>query len=194
MALSPKRQLFVAEYMKDGNGTQAAIRAGYSPRTANEQAAQLLANLSVNAEVQRRIARKFERSELTAEKVLRELQLIAFSNIEDYITRVGGRAVVDISRANRDQMAAIQELTSESVDGGAVVGGEVGIQPAMVYKTKLKLAEKRGALELLGKHLKLWTDKYEHGLSNPLEKLIEAFNNQSGNCPPVPPTDAPAAT
>jgi phage terminase small subunit len=45
--MNARRRRFVAEYLKDLNATQAAIRAGYSPKTANEQGAQLLANLSV---------------------------------------------------------------------------------------------------------------------------------------------------
>jgi len=52
--LSPKRQRFVDEYVVDFNGTQAAIRAGYAPKAANEQAARLLANASVKAAVEER--------------------------------------------------------------------------------------------------------------------------------------------
>lgn len=52
--LSPRRQRFVDEYVVDFNGTQAAIRAGYAPKAANEQAARLLANASVKAAVEER--------------------------------------------------------------------------------------------------------------------------------------------
>lgn len=45
--LTPKQQQFCLEYLKDFNGTQAAIRAGYSKKTANEQAARMLANVSI---------------------------------------------------------------------------------------------------------------------------------------------------
>jgi phage terminase small subunit len=47
MSLTAKQARFVTEYLVDGNGTQAAIRAGYSQRTANEQGSQLLAKLSI---------------------------------------------------------------------------------------------------------------------------------------------------
>ena len=50
--LTPRQARFVKEYLVDLNGTQAAIRAGYSSRTANEQAARLLANISVKAAVE----------------------------------------------------------------------------------------------------------------------------------------------
>ena len=52
-ALNPRQQRFVEEYLVDLNGTQAAIRAGYSARTANEQAARLLANVSVRSAIER---------------------------------------------------------------------------------------------------------------------------------------------
>ena len=52
-ALNPKQQRFVEEYLVDLNGTQAAIRAGYSAHTANEQAARLLANVSVRSAIAR---------------------------------------------------------------------------------------------------------------------------------------------
>lgn len=53
MALNPKQQRFCEEYVVDLNGTQAAIRAGYSPKTANEQAARLLAKASIQEEVEK---------------------------------------------------------------------------------------------------------------------------------------------
>lgn len=70
--LTPKQQRFVDEYLIDLNGTQAAIRAGYSVRTANEQAAQLLAKLSVQQAVAEAQARRQQRTEITADRVVRE--------------------------------------------------------------------------------------------------------------------------
>jgi len=71
--LTPKQERFVSEYLIDLNGTQAAIRAGYSPKTANEQAARLLANVSVAAEVAKRSRKHAERAEITAQDVLQGL-------------------------------------------------------------------------------------------------------------------------
>jgi phage terminase small subunit len=73
-ALNPKQQRFVAEYLKDLNATQAAIRAGYSKHTAQEQGSRLLSNAMVAAAVakgQNKIAGKLE---ITAEKVLKDLE------------------------------------------------------------------------------------------------------------------------
>ena len=77
-----KRQRFVEEYLKDCNATQAAIRAGYSPHTANEQGSQLLRILSVQqaiAEAQKQIQ---EKSGLRPEDVIRGLQVEALDRSE----------------------------------------------------------------------------------------------------------------
>ena len=74
-----KQLRFVHEYLIDLNATQAAIRAGYSRRTANEQASRLLAKVSIQAEVQRLARQQQETAELTAEKVLQALMRIGFA-------------------------------------------------------------------------------------------------------------------
>lgn len=78
--LNPKQRRFVAEYLKDQNGTQAAIRAGYSKKTANEQAAQLLAKLSIKSAVEAKLTKVEAASELTALDVRRAaLRLMQFN-------------------------------------------------------------------------------------------------------------------
>lgn len=71
--LTPKQQRFIDEYMIDLNGTQAAIRAGYSQHTANEQASGLLAKVSIRTEVDRRIAARAAEKKLTADLVVDQL-------------------------------------------------------------------------------------------------------------------------
>jgi phage terminase small subunit len=62
--------LFVKEYLIDLNATQAAIRAGYSEKTANEQGARLLANVSVSEAIQHGMNERSKRTEITADYVL----------------------------------------------------------------------------------------------------------------------------
>ena len=71
--LTPRKRLFVQEWVTDHNGTQAAIRAGYSFRTANEQASRLLANVSVREAVAVLEAKIAAKTDLTAEWVQRRL-------------------------------------------------------------------------------------------------------------------------
>lgn len=73
MALTDKQQRFVAEYLVDLNATQAAIRAGYSERTAYSQGQRLLKNVEVAKVLSDRAANTSERLDLSAERVLRGL-------------------------------------------------------------------------------------------------------------------------
>lgn len=75
--LSPKQKRFCDEYLIDLNGTQAAVRAGYSPKTANEQAAQLLAKLSISEYIQKRQQALSEKLEITQEWVLKRFKDIS---------------------------------------------------------------------------------------------------------------------
>jgi phage terminase small subunit len=81
--MNPKRQRFVLEYLKDLNATQAAIRAGYSPRTANEQGARLLANASIRTAVQDAKAERAKSLQVDAAWVLRKLIANAKRAAED---------------------------------------------------------------------------------------------------------------
>lgn len=154
--LTVKQQRFVDEFIIDCNATQAAIRAGYSANTAAEQGARLLRNANVQAAIQEAISKQQKRTEITADRVLQELAKLGFSNMMDYMTVApDGYAYVDLSTLTREQAAAIQEITvDEYIDGS----GEDG---RLVKKVKVKLADKRGALELIGKHFAMFTDKKE---------------------------------
>jgi phage terminase small subunit len=72
--LKPKQQRFVDEYLIDLNATQAAIRAGYSSKTANEQGARLLATVSVKTAIEKAIKDRSERTKRTADDVLIDIQ------------------------------------------------------------------------------------------------------------------------
>lgn len=74
MALTPKQQRFVDEYLVDLNATQAAIRAKYSAKTANEQGARLLANASVQAAIAAALKARSERTRIDQDYVLRGLK------------------------------------------------------------------------------------------------------------------------
>lgn len=73
MALTPKQERFVEEYLVDLNGTQAAIRAGYSPKTANEQASAMLAKPSIQEAVQEQRAKVSERTMRTVYDVMADI-------------------------------------------------------------------------------------------------------------------------
>lgn len=82
--LNDRQKRFADEYLIDLNATQAAIRAGYSKKTANEQAARLLANVSLQEYVQFRAKQREKRTEITQDRVLAELAKVGFKDAADY--------------------------------------------------------------------------------------------------------------
>lgn len=139
------RARFIAEFLIDENGTQAAIRAGYSPHSAHATACRLLKRDDVKTEIdahqQRIIAPLLDRYAVTNDKLIRELALLAFSNPADYV-RIDdeGQAIIDLSDATRDQFAAITSMKSK-VSTRTI--GDVDIHERT---TELRLASKRDAL------------------------------------------------
>lgn len=164
--LTEKQKLFIAAYCANPNATKAAESAGYSAKTAYSIGQENLKKPEIAEEIEKRLGKKAEKYEISGEKVLRELALMGFANMEDYIGVKDGDAYVDLSAVNRDQFAAVQEITVEEYTEGR------GEDKRDIKRTKFKLADKRGSLELLGKHLKLFTEKHELKLEN-LESLSD---------------------
>ena len=84
MALNDKQRRFVEEYLIDLNATQAAIRAGYSAKTAQEQGARLLLNAMVKSAINAGLAQKQEKSERKASDVLKDIQELGKRAIEAF--------------------------------------------------------------------------------------------------------------
>lgn len=154
--LTPKQKRFVEEYLIDLNAKQAAIRTGYSPKTAEVQASRLLRNAHVSAAVAAGQKRLADKAEVTAERVIAELAKIGFANMQDYM-RVGhdGDPVLDFSKLSREQAAALVECTVEDFKDGR------GEDARDVRRVRFKLGDKLGALEKLGKHLGLFRERVE---------------------------------
>lgn len=163
-ALSEKAVLFVKEYLTDLNATQAAIRAGYSAKTANEQGARLLVNVSVRSAIESAQAERAGRLDITADKVLKEIARIAFGDPRDVMAwGPGGVELKDSAGLDEDQAMQVAEVTQTvSATGGSM---------------KLKKHDKVKALELLGRHLGMFTDKLEHGGAGggPLTVLVQQY-------------------
>ena len=72
--VTQKQAAFVREYLIDLNATQAAIRAGYSAKTAAEQSVRLLKNVKIQGMVHEEMLKRSEKTEITAEYVLRTIK------------------------------------------------------------------------------------------------------------------------
>lgn len=155
--LTDKQTAFVREYLVDLNATQAAIRAGYSERTASRIGPQLLGKTWVREAIEKAQAKRAQRVEVTQDYVL--------SNLVEVVERTMQRAPV-LDRKG-------EQVTDE--EGRAV------------WTFDAKGANR--ALELLGKHLGIFTDKIRAEVSGPdggpmaseiVVRFVEPGGEQSG--------------
>lgn len=156
-SLSPKRRRFVDEYLVDLNATQAAIRAGYSQKTARSQGQRLLTNVDVAAAISEGRNRLSERTQVTQEMVIEELRRIAFLDIRSLFTWDEERACYVASRELTEAEAAAvsgvkAKTTSYTTDDGVT---ETRIE------LELKTYDKLRALENLGKYLGMFTERVD---------------------------------
>ncbi len=151
IGLTPKQARFCEEYLVDLNATQAAIRAGYSKRSARIQGHENLKKPHIEAAITAAQAARSERTQITADQVVRELGMLAFSNMLDYMTvDDDGYGVVDLSKLTRDQAAAISEVVVDQYTEGK------GKEARKVKRMRFKLTDKRAPLVDLGRHLGLF--------------------------------------
>ena len=141
--LTPRQRAFVQEYLVDLNATQAALRAGYSERTANVQGPRLLVKVHVAAAIEKAAAARARRTEVTADRVVEELARIAFATIGNVVQWDGsGTTIQPSEELSDDAIRALSEVTDiVTKDGDRTL--------------KVKQYDKIRALELLGKHLGL---------------------------------------
>lgn len=154
MKLSDKQERFCQEYMLDLNQTQAAIRAGYSMKTARAKGCNLFTKVYIQDRVEELKKVVENKSDLTMQKVLDELSRIAFLDIRKLYDEDGElKNVQDLDEDTARALAGI-EVTIERVYGKD--------NKLPDYTKKFKTIDKKGALELLGKHFGGWIDKIEH--------------------------------
>lgn len=152
--LSPKAQRFINEYLKDGNGKQAAIRAGYAPKAAEVQASRLLRNVQVADAIRTRQQQLQERAGVSAQRVVEELARIGFVDIRR-VFRADGRLIApkqlpeDVARA----IASVEVTTSTTGTGKARKTETVA---------KVRFWEKPKALHTMAHILGMLKDKVEH--------------------------------
>lgn len=151
--LTDKQKRFCEEYLIDLNATQAAIRAGYSAKTAYSMGQRMLKKVEVQEYIFNLQKKRSERTEITADKVIEELAAIAFSD-RTKIASVNANGTVDIAATDtlpdeiRKTISCIKE-------------GKFGVEVSSYDKIK--------ALELLGRHLGMFTERKEDEASKEQE-------------------------
>ena len=178
--LTPKQKRFVDEYLIDLNATQAAIRAGYSENTATETGYENLTKPHIKKIIDERMKEREQRTEITQDMVLKGLAQVAFSDVRNMFTSDGN--LLDIHDLPDDAamaIAGIEVVTVRKEDREAKEGSPVE------YTNKIKSNDRMKALELLGKHMKMFTEKHEHtgadGESIKLEHQSVVFNPVGGD-------------
>ncbi len=139
-----KYEAFCQQYIIDNNATQAAIRAGYSERTAGSKGTQLLQIVNIKGRIAYLQGQLAEECGVTAKKVITELTKIGFANIKSVLSK--GNEIVDISQLPDEIAAAVESIQSD-------IRHDSGDSKGYTEKVKVKFHSKLGALNDLGKHL-----------------------------------------
>ncbi len=168
--LTDKQARFVDEYLVDLNATQAAIRAGYSAKTANEQGARLLANVSVQNAIRERQEVLKMKTEITQEWV-----------VERYRRIVEGCD----KRLFFNDDGSVKPPSQWSAEMGLAVAGfevqELGDEGLAVSVSKLRFQDAKAALDSLARHLGMFKDKVEVSVDESLaERLARAKERLDG--------------
>ena len=165
MALTEKQKRFVEEYLVDLNATQAAIRAGYSEKNADKIGPELLGKTRVSEAVQKAMNERSVRTEITQDRVLRELAAIGFAKATDYakVTESGVVEITPTSQLTDDQRRAVSGIKE----------GKYGVEVSSHDKIR--------ALELLGKHLGMFDARATQNQgkeNNLLDRLVSGTEEE----------------
>jgi phage terminase small subunit len=159
--LNAQQERFAQEYLVDLNITQAAIRAGYSKKTAHVQGSRLLIHAKVAEYIAKNRNRLADKLEITQERVLAEYAKIAFFDPSKvFKSTESGDPYIDMSQATPDEWAAVASVQSDQYAEGK---GEDG---RTVKKSKITLHDKKGALDSIARHLGMFKDRLEHTGAN----------------------------
>lgn len=147
--MTNKQKRFCEEYLIDLNATQAAIRAGYSPESAYAIGSENMKKPQIRARIDKAIAEQSKRTGVNADRVVRELARIALLNPKNV---VNFKDATVLENASDDDLAAVASVRVKIIPTADGMGIE----------REVKLYDKPKAIEQLGRHLGMFTDKVEH--------------------------------
>lgn len=139
--LNDRQRIFVEEYLIDRNATQAAIRAGYSQKTAYSIGQRLLKKVEIQEAIKKRTEARIRRTDITADFVLTEIMKVASADASDFVT---------VGKRNRVQIIPTEEISKDKLAALS------GVKRGKNGELEVKLYDKLRALEMLGKHLGLF--------------------------------------
>lgn len=150
--MTAKQERFVAEYLKDLNATQAAIRSGFSEKTAAQAASRLLRNVEIAQAVQAGKSQQLQSADLSAARVLEEYRRLAFSDVREFFQADGTLKPMSEWSAEQGAQIASMEVIIKNAEAGDGKTDRVH---------KFRVWDKTKALTDLAKHFALLTEKVD---------------------------------
>ncbi|KKL75091.1 hypothetical protein LCGC14_2058350 [marine sediment metagenome] len=155
-----QHELFCQEYLLDLNGYKAATRAKYSEKTARSKASQLLTKINISVRIAELQAIRGERTRVTQDRVVRELALIGFSDLKNYISIDELTGV--ITAKGFDAMPPEESRALKSIKEDRAIKESPDGKDVTVYdKVSFTMHDKIRALEILAKHLGMLVERHE---------------------------------
>lgn len=148
--LTLKQEAFALEYIIDLNATQAAIRAGYSKKTAKVIGCENLTKPNIQAYIQKEMEDRGKRTKITADRVLEEFGRIAFFDIRKLYNERG--QLIPIAELDTDTALALSSFKTRREKQG---------QSDYDIIEEYKMNDKQRALDSIGRHLGMFIDKSE---------------------------------
>ena len=158
--LNPKQQRFVEEYLIDLNATQAAIRAGYSPKTATAIASENLSKPSISAAIACAMAERSKRTGITQDRIIEELAKVAFIKLTDIVDDTGKIK----AGATDEDRACIESIKYKRTDTDTGYSEEREVKASSKLKAIELLMRHTGMLDsrISKEQLKLNREKFEY--------------------------------
>lgn len=168
--LSPRQKRFVHEYkLNGGNATRAAIKAGYSKKTAELTGFRLIRNDKVKKELAKKEAQLEKKYDISEARIIRELELIGFSDLKNHIDIDSDTGAI---RAKGFEEMGENSRALESISEDRVIReNQDGTQIIINDKRKFKTHSKIQALDMLGKFKGMWKDKDDN--KQPITVIIQ---------------------
>lgn len=150
--INAQQQQFVDHYLKTLDVAAAALKAGYSPKTAAAIGSALLGKPEIQKVIQDAMTARAERTNITVDRVLEELAVVGFSSLDQFdIDDYGNVSVKEgVSREAIRSVAKLKKKITFNADGSKTITTDIG------------LWDKPAGLRMMGQHLVMFTEKHEH--------------------------------
>lgn len=191
--LTPKQEAFALKYLETGNASEA-YRQSYDaekmkPESVHRKAFEVLENVKVAARINELKALQLKRHNVTVDRVLAEYAKLAFLDIRKAFDEAGN--LKPIHMMDNDTAAAIVGLDVVDNAGGMEISGD-GIRHIPSVTKKIKLSDKKGALDSLGKYLGMFIDRSDVRIRKPITEMTDEelnaelaeYERTAGKIPP----------